>query len=167
MDISLIIILFVIFSVLFALKGKAPARGFPYETIPYLLTKAERNFFGTLSLAVGGQYTVMCKVRIADVLRTRKGLSGKARISAFNQISRKHFDFVLCDPKDLSIVAAIELDDASHGSTGRRKRDNFVENACSAAGLTLHRFDVKRAYKAEELRTTILGLPAEAPIQAA
>lgn len=163
MDFTYIVILVFIFVALQFFLRKSPGKtDFPYEKYRFLLTKAERNFYGTLSLALGDQFAVMCKVRIADVLGTRKGLSSKERIRAFNKISRKHFDFVLCEPADLSIVAAIELDDRSHRSSGRRERDQFVEGACVAAGLALHRFDVKRAYQVEELRKTIIGTPPEA-----
>ncbi len=157
MDFTFLVVIFIVLFGVAALTKKAPNRNLPYERNQFLLSKAEQNFYGALLLALGGDYAVMCKVRIADVLNTRKGLSSKERTAAFNQIARKPFDFVLCNSQDLSIVAAIELDDASHRASNRRARDNFVEGACDAAGLKLHRF--KRAYSVEEVRQAILGAP--------
>jgi len=156
-----IVVVFVVIFSLFNDVSSTVPRAPTYEKNRYLLSRAERNFYSTLGLALGDQRVVMCKVRIADVLRTRKGLDSKDRMTAFNKISRKHFDFVLLDPSDLSIVAAIELDDSSHHRNDRQERDRFVENACKGAALTLHRFDVKRAYQVEEMRRVILTTPGE------
>jgi hypothetical protein len=40
-------------------------------------------------------------------------LGSSARKKAFNKISAKHFDFLLCDREELSVACAIELDDVS------------------------------------------------------
>lgn len=128
-----------------------------YDKKPYLLTKAERSFYGVLIQAVGTEVVVFSMVRVADVLKTRKGMNPSDRQRAFNQISAKHFDFILCQPTDLSIISVIELDDSSHGSEKRIKRDNFLNSACSSAGLTLHRFPAQNAYSVSDIRKKLLG----------
>ncbi len=95
------------------------------------------------------------KVRVADIMTTKRGSSASNRQKAFNRIAAKHFDFVLCNPKDLSVTAVIELDDKSHSRLSRQYRDQFLESACTAAGLTLHRFTAKRGYSVLEIRETI------------
>src|SRR5262245_27786766 len=77
-----------------------------------LLTPTEQSFFLALEQAVNRRYRIFCQVRIADVLKP-KG-SGGSYWSAFNRISQKHFDFVLCDLQTFEVVMAIELDDQSH-----------------------------------------------------
>src|SRR5438046_32622 len=79
-----------------------------------LLTEAERSFFGVLDQALAGEYRLFAKVRLADVVRPVQGPSRSGRPAAFNSISAKHVDFVLCDPSSLRVVGVVELDDKSH-----------------------------------------------------
>lgn len=55
-------------------KGAA-SEAFPYQKLDKLLTPAERSFFGALNQAVGEQVQVFVKVRVADVIAPKKGLS--------------------------------------------------------------------------------------------
>lgn len=71
----------------------------PYQKIGSLFTIAERSFFGVLSKSVGDDLSVFGKVRVEDVIDTVKGIDAADRQHAFNRISAKYFDFVLCDKK--------------------------------------------------------------------
>lgn len=149
------------------LKGSAPAKPMlPYEKTP-LLSTAEQSFLGVLELALAGRYRIMAKVRVLDLIRVKAGLPADKRQSALNRIQSKHVDFVLCQPSDLSVAGAIELDDASHNRASRRQRDAFLDEAFSAAGIPLYRFAAKRAYSVAELRTTFerQAAPAESVLQ--
>jgi hypothetical protein len=147
-------VLYIFFFVLFAIflifiKSKQPKSqdsGYPYQQIGTLFTPAERSFYGVLCQATKGRAIVFGKVRVADILKTQSGLTAKVRQIAFNKISGKHFDFVLCHPDDLSIIATVELDDASHNSKKAMKRDEFLEAACKSADLQLHRFKAQKSY---------------------
>ena len=77
--------------------------------------------------------------------------------AAFARIRSKHLDFVACDPNDLSIKFAVELDDSSHKRPDRQKRDVFLNQAMEAAQIPLYRFAVKRSYDPQEVRQTIFG----------
>lgn len=81
----------------------------PYLKTRALLTPAERSFLGVLDQALGNEFRVMGKVRVADVLSVRSGMNRSAWQQAFNKISAKHFDFLLCNPNDLSVFVDIEL----------------------------------------------------------
>ena len=74
---------------------------------------------------------------------------------AFNKISSKHFDYILCSTDTLAPVAVIELDDKSHTSKNTIKRDRLIERACKSADLKLIRFKVKRNYRVEDVREQI------------
>lgn len=74
---------------------------------------------------------------------------------AFNKISAKHFDFVLCDPSSLQVVAAIELDDSSHSQSKRVQRDDFLNQAVATAGLPLVRFPVRKSYIAAQIQSKV------------
>lgn len=126
-----------------------------YQSRQFLLSKAERSFYGVLLQAVRDRAVVMAKVRVADVLEPEHGVGGSRWQKAFNRISSKHFDFVLCKPDDLSIVAAIELDDKSHNKRQRGQRDEFLNKACGSAQLPLHRIKARKNYSVEELRNLL------------
>lgn len=139
------------------------AMTFPYRRRAGLFSAAERSFLGVLDREVEGRYRVFGKVRLSDVLEVAGAVSSAERKAAFNRVSQKHLDFVLCRPHDLSIVAGIELDDASHARLARQERDLLVESACRAAGLPLLRFPAKASYTAAEVRAALAVL--EEPIE--
>lgn len=70
-------------------------------------------------------------------------------------MSQKHVDFVLYDPWTSGIVAVLELDDRSHGEPQRRRRDRFLNDALSAAGVVLLRVKAARRYDTHRLRELI------------
>ena len=123
-----------------------------YELTGPLLTNAEISFYAALRKAVAGQHEVHLKVRIADVMTPRKNPTKGAWQKAFNKISRKHFDFVLCEKNNTTVVCAIELDDRSHNTARAQARDELVEDACWSAGLPLIRFPAKRGYRTSDIR---------------
>lgn len=162
-----IFILFVLVVVAAVIKvlteGGKLSVDYPYQKEPTLFTPAERSFLGVLEQAVGDQFRIMGKVRLADVIRVRPGLSASARQTAFNKISAKHVDFAAFNPSDLAIQFAVELDDASHGKKSRQNRDIFLDRAMQAAGVPLIRFPARKTYSIQEVREAIaseLGEPS-------
>lgn len=147
-------ILFALLALLLTAKRGGGRTGYPYVASPNLFTANERLFLTALEGAAGS-YRVFGKVRVADVIETRKGLSKGERQRAFNRISQKHLDFVLCYPDDLSIFCAVELDDRSHERARRGSRDAFLEGALAAAGLPLLRVPNRRSYGVAELRALL------------
>ena len=129
----------------------------------YIFSNAEHRFFNHLIEAVGDDYLVFGKVRIADVLTPDDRLSRKTWWRAFTTISSKHLDFVLCR-RDASIVCAIELDDRSHDKPERLARDAFVDAACAQAGLPLIRFTVRRRYNVADIRRALYELTEDASL---
>ena len=138
------------------LQGRKPSSDeVPYVMRSHLLSPAERSFFGVLQTAVSDDYAVLAKIRVADVILPSKGLDRSSWQSAFNRISAKHFDYVLCAVSDYKIVAAVELDDKSHNSKSRIKRDQFLNAAAKAASLPLIRFPARAAYPVAQIREKI------------
>lgn len=145
-------------------SGKSGRYPYPYQQLNELLSKAELSFFGVLRQAVGEHGIVFCKVRIADVLTTKRGLNNSQRQTALNKIQSKHFDFVICSNDSARPLVAIELDDASHRRKDRIARDEFVNGATKAASLPLLRIPAKHAYSIAQLKaqlTPCLELPAD------
>ncbi len=149
---GLVVILSMIFLILQRPKGKNK-QSYNYSSRANLTSKTETLFYHALCEAVGGRYIVFSKVRIADVLTPKKGIYNRAHWQrAFNLIAQKHFDFVLCDPEDLSFKYVIELDDKSHDRKDRQRRDAFVGEACTSAALPLIRFRAASNYSAKEIK---------------
>ena len=146
--------------VAFLVKVVLPSLGkgqvvLPYQKEPVLFTPAERSFLAVLEPALGDQFRVLGKVRLADVIRVKSGLSGSERRQAFNRIQSKHLDFVVCDPNDLSVQFVVELDDSSHQQARRLARDEFLNKALAAAGVPVFHFPVKRSYSVQDIRGAI------------
>lgn len=144
----------------FVLKVVLPGLGktsvaLPYQKEPVLFTPAERSFLAVLDQALGDQFRVFGKVRLADVIKVKPGLSGSARQQAFNRIQSKHLDFVVCAPSDLSVQFVVELDDSSHQQSRRQARDEFLDKALAAAGVPVFHFPVKRTYSVPDIRGAI------------
>jgi hypothetical protein len=119
-----------------------------------LLSPAEGSFLGTLKLIFNEDYHIFSKVRMADVLQpVQNGSEGK---SAFNEISQKHLDFVICRKGTWDILAGVELDDGSHRRSARVVRDTFVEIIFSGAEIPLIRIPARASYSVQELRKTFV-----------
>lgn len=146
----LVIIVLAVITVITKLKGRKAGNAF-YEAKGNLLTPAELKFLAVLDQVIGSHYRIMAQVRLADILKVKSGLDNSTRSSAFNRIKAKHLDFVACDPSDMSVKFAIELDDSSHKQTKRMERDAFLNDAMMKAGIPLHRFAVKRDYDPKEV----------------
>jgi len=139
-------------------KGQRGVKGKGvYITCSSLFTPAEWLFYNSLIRAVDDQFLVFGKVRIADVLNPDRKLGKSYWYRAFNRISNKHFDFLLCDKITQSIVAAIELDDRSHRSSSAIARDTFVNRICKESGLPLIRFRAASGYQSAVIRSEVLN----------
>lgn len=129
-----------------------------YEKHEALLSAAEIKFYTCLHQAAPEDCIVFSKVRIADVLKVRDAPDNSQRQSAFNKISAKHFDFVLCDRESLTVRSAIELDDKSHNTQKAKARDFLVNDACKSAELPLLRIRAARTYDVAQLRASIRAI---------
>mgnify|MGYP001827743581 CR=1 FL=1 len=158
MDLGLIALVMGVFVVLALVRiiglTKPPVEH-GYRLQRSFLSPAERSFYGVLCSAIAGDYVVLAKVRVADVITPVKSNNRSTWQTAFNRISAKHFDFVLCDPKSLSVEQVVELHDRSHKNDKRAERDNFLRSACASAGLSLSEFVAKKSYSIEEVRNRI------------
>ncbi len=150
-------VIVIVFFVAVFLKARQEAKHRPhlsYVVQARLLTPTEERFHHVLSQASQGTYHLACKVRVADVLKTQPFSQ-----AAFNKISAKHFDFVLCDKSTTRPVLAIELDDPTHRRAEAQKRDGVKDAACHAANLPLLRVPVQpdydRAYLQKRIAETI------------
>jgi hypothetical protein len=129
-----------------------------YEAIPALLTPAERSFFGVLQQAVASDYQIFSKVRLADIVRPVRNPSRSGWQSAFNRITGKHVDFILCDFERLGVVAVIELDDRTHEKIERGIRDSLVDSALADAAIPILRIPARQNYSPTQIREQVKNI---------
>lgn len=115
----------------------------------WLLTTNEKGFYRQLSsFAAKKNMTVFAKVRLLDLLEP---IQNQPKYKTyFYKVQAKHVDFVLCDSK-LVARYIIELDDNSHNTQDRIRRDQFVDLVLQAVGykvLRLNAFDEHRIEQA-------------------
>lgn len=151
----LIILLLVILGGFIAPSSLKSSQQFSYIKLDTLFTPAEQNFYSTLKNSVPEGVIIFGKVRVADVLTPVKGLNRSNWQTAFNKISSKHFDYVLCNQNTMNVLCVIELNDKSHHSIKRQERDIFLQNTCDSAQLKLIQVNAKRSYESDEIKSLI------------
>ena len=85
------------------------------------------------------EHIVLAQVGLSRILGVKKGNNFS---EWFNRINRMSADFVVCT-KDSTIVAVIELDDASHEKADRQTADAKKDKALISAGIRIVRCQVK------------------------
>jgi hypothetical protein len=155
MSILIIVLLLMAAFVFFILVTKAkhaqPGQ-LPYQKAKALFTPAERSLLGVMDQALGAEFRVFGKVRIADVVCVASTANKAQWQKAFNKISSKHFDYVVCKASDLSIICVVELNDKSHQQQSRKARDAFVASVCQSAALPLVAFTAQGAYTIADIK---------------
>ncbi|KAB0670547.1 DUF2726 domain-containing protein [Oryzomonas sagensis] len=167
---SMVIICAMIFSLIrewFLHRGTSKNYDLPYKSREILFTPAELNFLNTLQQSLNKNYQIYGKVRLCDIIEPKNNLDSRTQQKAFNRISSKHVDFVICNARSLAIEMVIELDDRTHEQKARRARDEFLDAALEAANVPIARFPVKRAYTLRELQTKLgnFVISTQAPVE--
>lgn len=98
------------------------------------------------------EHMVLGQVQLSRLLGVKKGSNTQ---SWLNRINRMSADFVVCN-KDSSIVAVIELDDASHSGDKRQQADAKKDKALAAAGIKIHRWHVKAIPNEDAIKATFI-----------
>ena len=114
------------------------------------LSEPEQVLFHRLREALP-EMIVLAQVAMPAMVGIRKNENWKRQ---FNEISRKHVDFVICHP-DLSLRAIIELDDSTHQRGERIRADAVKDAAFQIIGVPMVRFDVREMPSIETIRKTI------------
>jgi len=119
------------------------------------LTVPEQVLYHRLVKALP-EHVVLAQVQVSRVLGVKTGFNFN---EWNNRINRLSYDFVVC-AKDATVLAAIELDEATHRSQSRASTDAKKERATSAAGIRLIRWHVKALPDEATLQTTFASTPA-------
>ena len=161
--IGIVVLLAILFAVTVALKFNGLREQKPnvatstYEARKCLLTPAENSFFRVLEQAVGNDYRLFAKVRLADIIRPTQSANRSSFQTALNRITSKHVDFVICDLNSLAVLGAVELDDKSHDRLERGVRDGFLDAALGQAGVPIIHVRAASTYLANDLSSQIFN----------
>lgn len=127
---------------------------FPFERKSAIFTPAEKNFQNLVEQAMGSKYRIINRVKLADVVTIRNGVSNKASQTASNNANSKYLDFVICERDTMKLLGAIDLVD-TNGKGYKVKKDWFVSGALEAASIPHVRIKVKGNYTLDEIRACI------------
>jgi len=100
-------------------------------------------------------HIILAQVQLSRFLSVKKGHNYQ---SWSNRINRMSADFVVCN-KDSSIVAVIELDDATHQKTDRRVADAKKDKALTAAEIKIIRWQAKSMPDISAIKSALLSQP--------
>lgn len=127
---------------------------FPFDRKTAIFTPAEKNFQNLVEQAMGGRYRILNRVKLADIVTIRNGVSNRASQTAANNANGKYLDFVICDRDSMKLLGAIDLVDTK-GKGYKVKKDWFVSGALEAAAIPHIRIKVKPNYTIDEIRACI------------
>ena len=123
-----------------------------YRPQEQLFSAAEVHFLAALDQSIEPEHRVFGKVRLADLVSIKSGLSPSRRQIALNRVAQKHIDFVVCAGASLTPICAIELNDSSHKSSHAMRRDDFVASVCAQVGIPLVVFKAAASYSKDMIR---------------
>lgn len=127
---------------------------FPFDSRASVFTPAEKNFQNLLEQAVGQQYRIINRVKLADIVTIRNGVSSRASQNAATNAEGKYLDFVICERNSMKLLGTIDLVD-TQGKGYKIKKDWFVSGALEAASIPHLRIKVKANYTLDEIRACI------------
>lgn len=127
---------------------------FPFDRKTTVFTHAEKNFHQLLEQAVGNKYRIVNRVKLADIVTIRKGVSKKAAQKALFNAKNKYLDFAICDKETMELAGVIDLVD-TQGKGYKVKKDWFVSGALEAAAIPHVRIKVKGHYTLDEIKTCL------------
>ncbi|MBU1308474.1 MAG: DUF2726 domain-containing protein [Gammaproteobacteria bacterium] len=151
----LLILLLVVVVALVAHRFTESGNPFPLQKKSSLFSPVERSFMQLLEKAVATEYKILNRVKLADVMELKAGISGKTRASTMLKLNAKYLDFVLCDPTDFSVVAVLDLVNNSSKDGHKAVPDWFVNGALDAAGVPYLRMKIKAGYTAADIQAAI------------
>ena len=117
------------------------------------LTGPEQLVYTRLSEALP-EHIVLAQVQLNQIIRPKAMRDDRALRWRYDRLTA---DFVICN-KDFTVLAVIELDDASHRQAARRDADARKNHLLKSAGLLLVRWTLQSMPKGPEIRKS-LGMP--------
>jgi hypothetical protein len=125
----------------------------------YFVSDAECALFHTLRKVVADRAHILAQVSLQQLFyfpAARSEAQKSARGHWQNKVRAKSIDFLLCCPKTMKPLVAIEYDDRTHEKDARKTRDAEVERLFAAASLPLLRINCGRGDDVLSLQKALL-----------
>ena len=155
MEIAIVLMALLICISVIAIKFNQDKIEFPFSVKRQLFTAAERQFLNLIETAVAGEFRVICRVRLSDLLSLRKDTNGKIAKSALLRAGSKQVDFVLCNKEDMTPIMAIDLVYGVGKDGHNTQRDFFVNGALETASIPHVRIKAKAGYTLVDIQECI------------
>lgn len=142
------------------------AGGVFWERQAQLMTDREVHFMQGLFRSVDMRRWYLCpQVRVADIVQITPRVRGRSRTwwKLFHMAAQWHCDVVIVDRRTFRVVAAVELDDASHLKKSRCRRDILLDEVMRQAGMPLLRSRDARELQ-RMIRDFLTALEAESGV---
>jgi hypothetical protein len=136
-----------------AIKMTNPELQYHFSQKDQLFTPVERSFLTLIEDAIGSEYRILCRVRLADLLSAKQ--HNAQTKAALKTAKSKELNFVLCRKSDMRPIAAIDL--VNPNEQYKQQKDWFVTGALDSARIAHVRIKVKSGYKASDIRTCIVN----------
>ena len=124
----------------------------------------ERRLFDTMCDGLDHGYYIFPKVGIGDLVigtskLSQRSLNLNQRTPAKASWQSEVMDFVICDKKDFSIVAVVELERFDNNESNRKNaaRNILISQICDAMKVKLFHFDTRLDYDSSDVRRIITG----------
>lgn len=114
----------------------------PYRLREHFLSASELVIFHVLQEMVADRYMICPKVALSDIFTI---VRPNENVHFYNQIFRKHIDFLLCNPRTLKPSIAVEITKSTARGTPRAS-EQFVENLFLSEGFPLVRLLLGEKY---------------------
>ncbi len=121
---------------------------FPFYAKKSVLTKVEQILYFRLIKALP-EKIILAQVQLSQLLGVK---SGENFYKWHNRINRMSCDFVVCN-QDTSIIAVIELDDATHQREDRKAADAKKDKALNSANIRIIRWQAKELPNEETIKS--------------
>jgi very-short-patch-repair endonuclease len=113
----------------------------------FFFTQSEKSFFEELKKQNNGQYTILSKVRLEDIVSAKKTLNWKEKGIKRNYIKSRHLDFVILDNHYGNILSVLELDGKSHDTEKQGRYDKIKDDILNSVGVMFYRVKVGEIYE--------------------
>lgn len=143
----IVIAVVIVLGVLKAFFSDRPYRSVAAYVRSDLFNSTEHAFLLALRREAPSHIAVLAKVRVADLIKP-----ARRDIGAFNEIARKHVDFVLYHTQSRQVLMAIELDGPTHAAGRAQASDQLKNMAFASARVRLVRVPVAGSENAERVR---------------
>ena len=119
----------------------------PYRLRKKFLSSTELSLFSVLQEMAEGRYIICPKVALNDIFYIQRP---NENIHFYNKIFRKHVDFLLCKPEDMTPAIGVELVKPI-AKDDTRSADQFIADLFLSAGIPLVHVPSNETYKLTDL----------------